>query len=666
MKRQGMCLIHLLAAGLIGCLGFDAIAETVDGQADLFSMSLEQLMNVEITTSARRPQSISRATRAVYVITAEDIRNAGPVRIEELLRLVPGMDVFQTEGLASAVGARGYVKWNNERMQMLLDGRPLYDPYLGGALFYLNPVFLEEIDRIEVIRGSAGVAWGVNAVNGVINIITKKTADTQGVMITGAVGNREFYKGVAGYGGSAGPWSWRGMAGYFHDNGFGNDGGDEFDDWYSASQGTVRAELALSDDTRLTFTGGGQNAVNNKESLQYTNFLWEKQIDDENIVQMRWTESYIQRDDMWNYFTGSNDWLYNRVDARSREEVFEIQHNALWDRHNIVWGADYTRDVYNSSPRDALSNTTPEDFANDHVSAFIQDEITLQDNLWLTLGWRAYYDEITHFDWAGETTLVWEFTPAHFLRGSVARAFRRPTLYQDFRSAAPGANGWPIQGEGNDSLDNERMVSYEIGYRGQLKENLFLNVEAYLNKDSDMLAKRRALVEYYQPWLPGSDWTEENWYDQWDNVYNVTTYGVETSIDWKPAPWWLLRGFHTYLHQTDRNNLTNWRTGETGVILSPKHRFGLTNRFELDRQTTLNTQLYWTDTATSSDEYIDGKPFWKLDARLARRFWNDKAEVAVGVFNALDHSHAETGYDWATGDFNEVPRLVYMQFTYTF
>ncbi|MCE5185369.1 MAG: TonB-dependent receptor [Planctomycetaceae bacterium] len=653
-----------VTAALALSLGCPVFAQADD--PGLFDMSLEQLMNVEITSSARRPQSLTRASRAVYVITAEDIRQAGPVRIEELLRLVPGMDVFQTGGLASSVGARGYVKWNNERMQMLLDGRPLYDPYLGGALFYLNPVFLEEIDRIEVIRGSAGVAWGVNAVNGVINIITKKAADTQGLVVSGSVGNREFYQALAGYGGTSGPWSFRGMAGLFHDNGFGSNGGDLLDDYYSASQGTVRAEFKLDEDTQITFTGGGQNAVNNKESLQYTNFLWEKRIDNENTVQFRWTESYIERNDVYNYFTGSNNWLYNHVDTRSREEIFEFQHNALWDSHNIVWGADYTRDVYRSSPRDALQNTVPEDFANDHVSAFIEDEITLRDNLWWTLGYRAYYDEITHYDWAGQTALVWEFTPDHFLRGSLSRAFRRPTLWQDFRAPAPGANSWPIQGEGNDRLGNEHMVSYELGYRGQLDKNLFLNVEAYLNKDSDMLAKRRALVEYYQPWLPGSDWTEENWYDQWDNVYSLTTYGLETSVDWKPFEWWLVRGFHTYMHQTDRNRVTNWRTGETGVILSPKHRFGVTNRFELDPHTTLNTQLYWTDTATSSLEYIPGKPFWKLDVRLARRFWNDKAEVAVGVFNALDHSHPETGYDWGSGEFLEVPRLVYMQFRYTF
>jgi iron complex outermembrane receptor protein len=633
-------------------------------------MSLDELVNVEITSSARRPQSIARASRAVYVITAEDIRQSGPVRIEDLLRQVPGMEVFQTGGLTSALGCRGYTKWNNERMQILLDGRAMYDPYLGGALFYLNPIFLEDIERIEVIRGSAGVAWGVNAINGVINIITKKAADTQGVMVTGSVGNRELQQGYTQFGGTNGPLEWRGTIGGFHDNGFGHEDGDDDagrnPDYYDAAQGTTRADLKLSDDTTLTFTGGGQNAYNNKESLQYTNLLWEKKINPDNSVQVRWTESFIKRDKMWNYYTGSNDWLYNVVDVSSREDVLEMQFHTQLGTHDIVWGMDYTRDVYKSHSRDGLSNTTPEDFANDHVSAFIEDEITLADNLWFNLGFRGYYDEITQSDWAGQIALVWEFTPKHFLRGSISRAFRRPTMYQDFRSSAPGANGYLIQGEGNNSLDNEHMVSYEIGYRGQLQKNLYLNIEGYLNKDKDMLAKRKANVEYYQPWLPGSDWTETNWYDQWDNVYSVTTYGIETSVDWKPTDWWQVRGFHAYMHQTKRNELTNWRTGETGVMLSPKHRVGLTNRFNLDSATTLNTQLYWTDTATTSYEYIQGKPSWRLDVRLARRFWNDQAEIAIGAMNLLDHYHYEGGYDWDAGEYVEAPRVFYAQFFYNF
>lgn len=678
-SRIGIISILLLLALFI--LGADVFAEDPNSEDEdgFFDLSIEQLMNVEVTSSARRAQSISRSTRAVYVITAEDIRQAGPVRIEDLFRMVPGMDVFRTKGLVSAVGSRGYTKWNNERMQILLDGRPLYDPYLGGALFYLHPIFLENIERIEVIRGSAGVTWGVNAMNGVINIITKKTADTQGGLVYGAIGEQHLYQDFLRYGGTEGPFSWRGTIGSFYEDGFVKehdiDSGLLKEDDYGAFLATGRAEWAPSEDTTMVFTGGHQNGWSNNETLQYMNFLWEKRVDEENTLQFRWTESYITRKKMKNYYTSSNSWMYNLADVGSREEMFEIQHNVLFGRHNIVWGADYTQDVYRSRPRNEQPNTIREDFYNDQVSVFVEDEIELADNLWYTIGGRGFYNELTHFDWAGSTALVWEFKPNHFLRTAVSRSFRRPTMWQEFRCGPLkyiGTGGFPdgkiLIGEGNDSLDNESQISYEIGYRGQWAKNLSVNVEGYLNKDKDMMAidKSGTLTEVSPTWPPG--WSDTDWYNQWRNTYDVTTYGIETSVEWEPAEWWLLRGFHTYMHQTNRNELTNWRTGETGIILSPKHRVGLTNRFKLDDVTTLNTQLYWTDTATQSLEYIHGEPFWRFDIRLARRIWNDRAEIAIGAMNLLDNAHKEGGYgDWnATPQLTEVPRQFYVQFFCSF
>jgi len=641
-----------------------------NGKDELFSMSLEDLMKVELTSSARRPQSLNRATRAMYVINSEDIRQAGPVRIEELLRQVPGMNVFRTKGLVYEVGSRGYTKWNNERMQILLDGRPVYDPYLGGSMLYLNPIFLDEIERIEVIRGSAGVTWGVNAMNGVVNIITKKAADTQGGLIYGGVGSHDLQQGFVRYGGTTGKLSWRAMAGGFFEDGFTNEHdsgtGKQKTDFFDAFQSTGRADLQLQDDLAMIFTGGQQNASSNNESRQYMNMLLTKKFEDDSSLQVRWSESYITRTKVKNYYTSANSSLYSLSNIRSREQMIEVQHTSFHDNHTLVLGADYTRDVYESSPRNNQYNTTPEDFTNNQASAFIEDEIALADNLWYTIGYRGHYNEFTKYDWAGSMALVWEFKKNHFLRGAISRSFRRPTMWQMFRSGATlyDKNGYTVNGEGNTSLRNETQIAYELGYRGQWAKNLFVNVEGFVDKDKDMMAVRKGVLQKYQPWLPGSTWEESTWYDYWDNVYDVTTYGVETSVEWKPYDWWLIRGFHTYLHQTNRSELTNWRTGETGIVLSPKHRVGLTNRFYIDKTTTLNTQLYWTDTATKSLEYIKGKPFWQLDIRLSKTLWHDTAEVAIGATGLLSQSHNETGYgDWdSEADLTEVPQTYYFQF----
>ncbi len=683
LRNQSNWLLgYLILMAMISCFSVELSASEKDpnGEKNISDMSLEELMNVEITSSARRPQSLTRASRAVYVINAEDIRQAGPVRIDDLFRLVPGMDVFRTKGLVSAIGSRGYTKWNNERMQVLLDGRPLYDPYLGGTLFYLNPVFLEDIERIEVIRGSAGVTWGVNAMNGVINIITKKAADTQGGLVYGSFGEQQLQQEAIRYGGTNGPMAWRVTTGAFNEDGFAKTHdpvtGESISDDYEAYQTTGRADIKLSDDSKMLLTGGQQNAYSNGESLQYMNLLWNKTLNDGSSLQTRWAESFISRNKMKNYYTSSNSTMFNVADIQSREDILEIQHNFEWGTHNIVWGADYTRDSYSSSPRDVQNNTVPEDFANDQGSAFIEDEITLADNLWYTIGYRGQYNELTHYDWAGSTALVWEFTPKHFLRGAISRSFRRPTMWQEFRCGPlkyVGTAGYPngiiLKGEGNDSLRNEHQVSYELGYRGQWAKNLSVNVEGYIDKDTDMMAvdKSGNLTQISDTWPPG--WSDTDWYNQWTNAYDVTTYGIETSVEWEPSEWWLIRAFHVYSHQTCRNELTNWRTGETGIFLGPKHRVGLTNRFYLDSYTTLNTQLYWTDAATQSLEYIDGRPFWRLDVRLAKRIWNDTAEIAIGAINILDKSHPEGGYgDWtgASPDMTNVPRQLYFQFFYKF
>ncbi len=191
---------------------------------------------------------------------------------------------------------------------------------------------------------------------------------------------------------------------------------------------------------------------------------------------------------------------------------------------------------------------------------------------------------------------------------------------------------------GNDSLRNERLVSYELGYRGKLKDNLDLNVEGFVNKHKDLIGKIGSSPA------------------RWDNVLDVTTYGIETAIDYRPRDWWLVRGFHAYEHQTDEKNLNNADTGNLSAWTIPKHKVGLTNRFYLDKSTTLNTQLYWSDTFFNNEhpgERVD--PYFRFDMRLGKTLWNDNAELAVGVNNLTDHFHSEGGE-------TEVPRLAYLQF----
>ncbi|MFQ6034934.1 MAG: TonB-dependent receptor plug domain-containing protein [Sedimentisphaerales bacterium] len=477
--------------------------------------------------------------------------------------------------------------------------------------FETRPLFLENIERIEVIRGAGGVIWGVNAMNSVINIITKRSADTQGGFVYGGFNNKEFEQGLLRFGGTNGPLSWRGTMG-------GLDHGDDPEHSHRAFQATGRADLKLGNDMTLTFSGGHQNSTGDHgpHSMQYINSIWQKKLEEGSSIQIRWSESFH----------------HDRFEAlmRTREDMLEIQHHFTSDIHSIVWGADYTRDTGHTK------HWRPDSFANDQASAFIEDEIALADNLWLTIGNRQHYNELTHHDWAGRVVLIWKIAPEHFIRWAVSKSFRRPLFSEEFDYRD---NGKTL---GNDSLRNERLVSYELGYRGKLKDNLELNVEGFVNRHKDLIAKKGS-----NPAI-------------WNNVLDVTTYGIETAINSKPFDWWLVRGFHAYEHQTDEKNLNDSDTGELSVWTIPKHKVGLTNRFYLDKSTILNTQLYWSDTFFSNKHPGETVvPYFRFDIRLGKTFWNGNAELALGINNITDQSHSEGG------DY-KVPRQIYFQFFYKF
>lgn len=279
----------------------------------------------------------------------------------------------------------------------------------------------------------------------------------------------------------------------------------------------------------------------------------------------------------------------------------------------------------------------PDSFANDQVSIYIEDEIALADNLWLTIGTRQYYGELTDHDWAAKAALVWEAKPLHFFSASIARAFARPVMQQFFAYESPNFD--PA-----DDLGNESMMSYELGYRGQLTDKFVLNMELFYNQNKDLIGLNSTVT----PFLLG-------------NVLDVDTYGIETSIDYRPYEWWYIRATHSYAYQPEQNDL-NENTNALRVFTIPKHTGTLMNRFYLGNSTTLNTQLFY------SDSYFDNRrvksrteieSFLRFDARLGQRFWNDAAEIAIGITNVDGAYHYEGGPE-------EVPRLYYLQFFYNF
>lgn len=616
----------------------DANETSSEQDGDLFDLSIEDLLNLEVTSSARRPQPIKMASSAMYVITAEDIRMSGAIRLTDLFRLVPGMQVNDRLSFASNVGIRGFAMHNSRMYQVLLDGRSMYDAYKGGTEEDWQPLFLENIERIEVIRGPGGVAWGANAMNGVINIITKKPADTQGGFVGGTFGSHALQDGIFRYGGSDENIDWRASVGAYHTNGFGNDGGNEWNDYIQAFQNTGRTDIKLDDTSSLIMGGGHKYSTyqgGTKISIQYLHLAWEKTLSENSNLKFLFGK---------NYFRSYPDSYYS---VTSRDEVFEIQHSFIYGPHHLVTGMDWTRDYFKTKPDGTtyLSIDDPNSYANDQGSTFIEDEITLRKDLWLTLGYRSYHNELTGHDWAGRSAIVWEAVPNHFFRAGVSRAFSRPTLQGYFILENRGSLA--LEADPNNRQENEHLVSYELGYRGQFSKNLDVTVDMFYNQHKDLI---------------GQDPTGSHLYVH--NVLDIDSYGVETVVNYRPVKWWLVRATHSFEHQTERDTM-NESPNRLMIDVTPKHKATLMNRFYLNESTTLNTQLYYVDTyydqnraSTGSKNRLKIPPYFRLDARLSKRL-NKNAELAFGITNLTDPYHLEH-------DLPNIPRVYYAQLFYKF
>ncbi|MFC1763363.1 TonB-dependent receptor plug domain-containing protein [Planctomycetota bacterium] len=476
--------------------------------------------------------------------------------------------------------------------------------------------------------------WGVNAENGVINIITKKSADTTGGQLYGAVGDREFYEGVLHLGAAKGPVALRGTAGAYHDNGFGRGSGDNTKDFYEAYQVTGRVDYNINERNDLIIGGGHKNntigaAIPQNDTVQYMNLLWERKLTDTSDLLLRWSENFYINNNMPSH------------ELHTRKDMVEVQHSMRFDAHNFVWGADYIKDSYETRLGTLVDFANPDSFSNDQGSLFAEDEMTLAKNVWFTLGGRVHYNELSQFDWAARGALTWAVRPKHFLRAALSRSFRRPIMYETFPNKY-NAPGTKVVLRDNTSLGNERVVTSELGYRSQFTDNLSLDIVGFYSWYSHLIGAVG---------------------DQYQNTHYMTTYGFETALDYKPYKWWLLRAGYSFENQSKDDELNDRVYGRLSVWLPPKHKVFMTNRFYFDETTTLNTKIFWSDALNSrlGNSVNQIAPYLRFDIRLAKKLWSESTEIAVGITNLTEHFHNELNN---TAD--EVPRQLYVQLFYNF
>ncbi|MCU1348190.1 MAG: TonB-dependent receptor [Acidobacteria bacterium] len=526
-------LITILITGTLvlgGCRsGLGTVAETTP--ATLKKLTLEELMNVEVTSVARTATRLSETPAAVEVITREDIRRSGATTLAEALRLAPNLQVAQVNAHDWAVTARGFngasVNTGSvaDKLLVMIDGRSVYTPLFGGVFWDAQNVPLEDIDRIEVVSGPGGALWGANAVNGVINVITRSAEQTQGGMVSVAAGSLAGKSGLARYGGPIGRDAfYRVYAERFDgDSRRRVTGADARDDWARKQEG-FRADYRPSDANTLTVQG---DAYEGREGTPDSVF-----VNGQNAI-ARWMHTISPRSD-WVAQLYLDRTVRTFTRAPFREELqtadFDFQHRfPLGGRHAIVWGGGYRHmrdDVHNGGSFSFL----PAKRTMRLASAFVQDELSAGKALKLTAGVKLEHNDFSGLEAQPSVRLAWTPPGRRMAWGAVSRAVRSPSRFDtelSTRTSVP-----------NPAFEAETVIAYELGYRVRPLDSVSLSLSAFHNRYGAIRS-----VNLRQTPAPVTVFA---------NDQRATSAGIELSGLFQAAAWWRLRGGYTHLQKSFR------------------------------------------------------------------------------------------------------------------
>jgi iron complex outermembrane receptor protein len=564
-------------------------------QTDLASQSLEDLMKIEVTSASKKSETLSKAPAAIFVITGEEIRRGGYSSVPDALRMVPGLYVVQQSAHVWQVSARGFSSSFNDKMLVLIDGRLVYSPTFGGVYWDVQDPPLEDIDRIEVIRGPGGTLWGANAVNGVINIITKAAQKTQGPQVSTSAGIDEGYAARVRYGGSVGEnLAFRvfGTSNYWLPT-VAATGGDNFDAW-NISQGGVRFDWKVSPDDVVTLDGEVYSGrVRDVDTIfSPTSLPLPENI--ETVVKGghvlgHWTHtSGVQSS---TDVLGFCDWTARvatiTTDYRTTCDV-EAQYNYTFSaRHELTvgggilttddrWPATFTVSLVPSSQRDTT------------YSAFVQyDVVLVPDRLRLTVGSKFEHNDFTGFEYQPQIRAVWTPNPSNTLWGSISRAVRTPArIDEGLRERFEQINPAPppltfILLTGTPAAESEILHAYELGYRYEWGPKLWVDAAIYYNgydRLSGLTAPGAMIVNSSPFYIDVPVFVQ--------NVDHGQTHGLELSVKYAPIRRWTLATSITELRGT-----TTPSVGFPAAAHNPRQQIALESRFDVTRH--LNFDANW-------------------------------------------------------------------------
>jgi iron complex outermembrane recepter protein len=630
---------------------------------DLTSLQIEDLMNVNVTSASKKEQKLSNVAAAIFVISEEDIRRSGATNIPDLLRMVPGLEVAQINPSTWAISARGFNGEYSNKLLVLIDGRAVYSPLFSGVYWDAQDVALDSIARIEVIRGPGAAVWGTNAVNGVINIITRSAGDTRGGLVQADAGTLEHPDGLVRFGGKIGNrGAYRAFAdGLEMDHFIAPDGQSGKDDWYRF-HGGIRIDEDLSAKDSLTFEGeairgnAGEMAttivsisppVNATLDLRDHFSGWS--------VLARWQRAVSSRSEtsLQVYFDrGSrNDTTYglglNTLDT-------DFQDHVHWGRwQDLVWGLGYR---LNSDDVAATLRilAAPSDLTTQIFSSFVQDEIAIRpDRFYVTVGTKLEHNYFNGFNLQPTARITWAPDARGMFWAAISGAQRTPsrgeTAIRDNEEALPGPDNLPILISlfGNPNQKNERLIATEAGFRMALSDRLSFDSTAFFNRYHDLRSGE-----------PGSTRLEMDppplhllMPISLSNLLYGETHGIEMFASLKLSSQWTLSPGYTFLaihlhHDAASQDLSSGPGAEGG---SPRQQA------QLRSQVNLPWRLQWTTSAYFVGRLPTPKipSYTRLDTNIA---WQLSDKVSLGLVgqNLLRGLHQE----YAGSDLTVLPSLI--------
>lgn len=655
-------IIKLLKTGIL----FSAFIPTIvfASESSITKYSIEELMSMEITSVSKKCQQVSKAAASIYVISQTDIKNSGLLSIPEILRLVPGLQVAQINGSNWAISARGFNgRWSN-KLLVLMDGRTLYTPTFSGVYWDAQDTNIDDIERIEVIKGPGASVWGANAVNGVINIITKQSQDTLGGYINLVVGNEQLSSTMR-FGSAIGANGRFRIFAKATDNNATDlfSGGENHDAWDTQRVG-FRSDWTLSKADELTIQGDSYKA--DAEQLSG----WLEDVHSSTIyIKENAQRSGYNTLFRWRHTNEDNSSfeLQGYMDNSKRESMaliedvriydIEFQHRFnLTNSQELTWGANY-RQVKDELIGSFIVSFNPNSREIDLYGAFIQDEITLNEEVIVTLGSKLEHNDYTGYEILPSARFLWAYNDTSSFWGAYSRSVRTPARanidiqinaatisspYIDFDGPFGPLNaGDPalISIVGSPDVDSEVLYALEGGYKGIISDGLSIDLSIYYNRYNKLLSNHHSMELGGDP-LP----THAVLLSRWESKMKGKSHGFELSSSWfvneslkiTAGYSWLAMSMKLQGEDLDQSSVNDIEKG------SPKHQLKISSNWKINDNLSLNLIGFYVDELfvrdTSGVQNI--KAYTRFDANI-QWYISPHINVQVAGQNIFTSQHRE-------------------------